>query len=157
MAIVLKLSFHEWFDTLSILHETSKTETLDLCQLPRPPYEIHKTINLPASVTIFKNKLKNWEIDKSYFHLPHQANRNNKLIKIPFELPQGFLESDFNSLHACGYNFQIFQYKFNKIWKLRAVNCHINLILHLPHGCLMLWVNLERKIDTCLMLFTICK
>ena len=39
--------------------KASKTETLDLCQLPRPPFEIHKMINLPASVKIFKNKLKN--------------------------------------------------------------------------------------------------
>ena len=42
-----------------IFHKASKTETLDLCQLPRPPNEIHKMINLPASVKIFKNKLKN--------------------------------------------------------------------------------------------------
>ena len=53
--------------------KTSKTETLDLCQLPRPPFEIRKMINLPASVKIFKNKLKNRETDKFYFHLPHQA------------------------------------------------------------------------------------
>ena len=39
--------------------KASITETLDLCQLPRPPYEIHKMINLPASVKIFKNKLRN--------------------------------------------------------------------------------------------------
>ena len=41
--------------------KASKTVTLDMCQcqLPRPPYEIHKMMNLPASVTIFKNKLKN--------------------------------------------------------------------------------------------------
>ena len=64
-----------------MLDKASKTETLDLCQLPRPPFEIHKMINLPASVKIFKNKLKNRETDKSYFHLPHQAKRNNKLIK----------------------------------------------------------------------------
>ena len=32
------------------LDQASKTETLDLCQLPRPPFEIHKMINLPASV-----------------------------------------------------------------------------------------------------------
>ena len=53
--------------------KVSKTETLDLCQLPRLLFEIHKMINLPASVKIFKNKLKNWETDKSYFHHPHQA------------------------------------------------------------------------------------
>ena len=35
--------------------EASKTEALDLCQLPRPPYEIHEMINLPASVKVFKN------------------------------------------------------------------------------------------------------
>ena len=29
----------------------------------------------PASVKIFKNKLKNRETDKSYFHLPHQSRR----------------------------------------------------------------------------------
>ena len=45
------------------------------------PFEIHKMINLPASVKFFKNKLKNRETDKSYFHLPHQAKRNNKLTK----------------------------------------------------------------------------
>ena len=39
--------------------QASKTETLDLCQLPCPLFEIHKMINLPASVKIFKNKLKN--------------------------------------------------------------------------------------------------
>ena len=33
----------------------SKTETLDLCQLSRSPYEIHKIINFPASVKILKN------------------------------------------------------------------------------------------------------
>ena len=54
-------------------YKASKTETLDLCQLPRPLFEIHKMINLTASVKIFKNKLRNWETDKSYFHLPHQA------------------------------------------------------------------------------------
>ena len=32
---------------------------LYLCQLLRPPYEIHKMINLPAAVKIFKDKLKN--------------------------------------------------------------------------------------------------
>ena len=47
--------------------KASKTETLDLCQLPHPPFEIHKMINLPASVKIFKNKLKNRETDKSIF------------------------------------------------------------------------------------------
>ena len=41
------------------LHKASKIETLDLCQLTRSPNEIHKMINLPASVKIFKNKLKN--------------------------------------------------------------------------------------------------
>ena len=39
--------------------KASKTEILDLCQLPRPLCEIHKMINLPASVKIFKNKLRN--------------------------------------------------------------------------------------------------
>ena len=82
-------------------YKASKTETLDLCQLPRPPFEIHKMINLPAPVKIFKYKLKNWETDKSYFHLSHQAKRNNKLIKKIFELPHGILDCcDFNSLHA---------------------------------------------------------
>mgnify|MGYP001802993032 CR=1 FL=1 len=38
--------------------KASKTEILDLFQLPRPKYEIHKMINLPDSVKIFKNKLK---------------------------------------------------------------------------------------------------
>ena len=52
-----------------------KTETLDLCQLPCPLYEIQKMINLPASVKIFKNKLKSWETDKSCFHLPHLRQR----------------------------------------------------------------------------------
>ena len=47
----------------TVLYKASKTETLDLCQLPRPLFEIHKMINLPASVKIFKNKLKNWEAD----------------------------------------------------------------------------------------------
>ena len=69
-------------------HKASKTETLDLCQLPRPPFEIHKMINLPASVKI------------SYFHLPHQAKKNDKLKKVIFELPHGILDCDFNSLHA---------------------------------------------------------
>ena len=68
--------------------KASKTETLDLCQLPRPPFEIHKMINLPASVKI------------SYFHLPHQAKKNDKLKKVIFELPHGILDCDFNSLHA---------------------------------------------------------
>ena len=36
----------------------SKTEILDLCQLPHPKYEIHEMIDLSASVKIFKNKLK---------------------------------------------------------------------------------------------------
>ena len=60
-------------------HKASKTETLGLCQLPRPPDEIHKVIYLPASVKIFKNKLKNRQTDISYFHLSHQAKINNKL------------------------------------------------------------------------------
>ena len=81
-------------------YKASKTETLDLCQLPRPPFEIHKMINLPASVKIFKNKLNKRETDKSYFHLPHHAKRNNKLITKFFELPHGVLDCDFNSLHA---------------------------------------------------------
>ena len=38
--------------------KASKTEALDLCQLPCPPYEIHKMIYLPASVKDFKSKLK---------------------------------------------------------------------------------------------------
>ena len=63
------------------IHKATKTETLDLCQLPRPPFEIHKMINLLASIKIFKNKLKNRETDKSYFYLPHQVKGNNKLIK----------------------------------------------------------------------------
>ena len=71
-----------------------------MCQLPRPLFEIHKMINLLASVKIFKNKLKNRETDKFYFHLPHHAKRNNKLIKKNFELPHGILDCDFNSLHA---------------------------------------------------------
>ena len=73
-------------NTMIVLHDlpykASKTETLDMCQLPRSPFEIHKMINLPASVKIFKNKLKTRANDKFYFHLPHQAKRNNKLIKI---------------------------------------------------------------------------
>ena len=39
--------------------KASKTKTVDLCQLPRPLFEINKMINLPASVKIFKNKVKN--------------------------------------------------------------------------------------------------
>ena len=40
--------------------KASKSEALDLCQLPCPPYEIHKMIYmyLPVSVKVFKNKLK---------------------------------------------------------------------------------------------------
>ena len=50
----------QWLDMIfAATNKASKTETLDLCQLPRPPFEIHKMINLPASVKIFKNKLKN--------------------------------------------------------------------------------------------------
>ena len=30
--------------------KASKTETLDLCQLPRPPIEIHKMINQASSL-----------------------------------------------------------------------------------------------------------
>ena len=41
-----------------VLYNASKTGTLDLCQLPRPPHEIHKKINLPASVKISKIKLE---------------------------------------------------------------------------------------------------
>ena len=51
------------FTILSKTAKASKTETLDLCQLTHPPDEIHKMINLPASVKIFKSKLKklrNW-------------------------------------------------------------------------------------------------
>ena len=59
----------------SIGIKARKTETLDLCQLSCPLYEIHKMINLPASVKIFKNKLKSWETDKSCFHLPHLRQR----------------------------------------------------------------------------------
>ena len=36
---------------LNIHDKASKTETLDLCQLPHPPYEIHKKRNLPASLS----------------------------------------------------------------------------------------------------------
>ena len=39
---------------LKFIDKASKTETLDLCQLPLPICEIHKMINLPASVKIFK-------------------------------------------------------------------------------------------------------
>ena len=44
---------------IGLNYKASKTETLDLCQLPRPLVEIQKMINLPASVKIFKNKLRN--------------------------------------------------------------------------------------------------
>ena len=67
---------------------------------------------------------------------------------MPFELPQGYLESDSSSLHAWTTDIHIFQYKFYKILKLRAVNCDTSL---------MLWVNSEIVIDTCLTLFTIFK
>ena len=46
-----------WFwNTLYIISSTKagKTETLDLCQLTRPPYQINKMINLPATVKNFK-------------------------------------------------------------------------------------------------------
>ena len=54
--------YHNWrkFISRASPHKARKTETLDLCQLPRPLFEIRKMINLPASVKIFKNKLKNW-------------------------------------------------------------------------------------------------
>ena len=78
-----------WFwNTLYIISSTKagKTETLDLCQLTRPPYQINKMINLLATRSKFsKNKLKNWETDNSYFYLPLQAKRNNKLIKLLWE------------------------------------------------------------------------
>ena len=49
--------FHcTFFGSIGI--KARKTETLDLCQLSCSLYEIHKMINLPASVTIFKNKLQ---------------------------------------------------------------------------------------------------
>ena len=102
-------------------NKASKTETLDLCQLPRPLFEIHKMINLPASVKIFKNELKNWETDKSYFYFPHQAKRNKKLMKFLLSCLKAFysllLETDLNILQIWTTDFHIFQYKFNQIWK----------------------------------------
>ena len=49
-----------------LIRSASKTETLDLCQLPCPLYEIHRriTINLPASIKTFQKiteKLSNWQ------------------------------------------------------------------------------------------------
>ena len=117
-----------WQGTVYIWYEwlgKQNWNVLDLCQLPLPPYENHKKINLPAFVKIFKNKLKNWETDNLYFHLP-QPVKNYKLIKF---------------LLSCHKVFHIFQYKFNKIWKLLTVTCHINLISHLQHGFSMMWVN----------------
>ena len=67
-----------------------------MCQLPRPPYEIHKMINLPVSVKITKNKLKK---------LINLIFRNNKLIKFLLNCVK---ESDFNSLHAWTTVFHIF-------------------------------------------------
>ena len=90
----------------------SKTETLDLCQLPRPPDKIHNMIYLPASVKISKNKLKNRYI--FFFTSLIRQKNNNKLIRSSFELPQGFLESDFKGLHAWTTVLHIFQYKFNQ-------------------------------------------
>ena len=92
--------------------QASKTVTLDLCQLPRPPYEIHKMINLPASVTIFKNKLKNLETDKSYFHLPRQAKTNDKLEA-----------KAYSPANIESYNFQ------RLIFYIKAILYHCHVIL----------------------------
>ena len=70
-------------------------------------------INLPASVKIFKNKLKNRETDTSYFHLPHQAKRNNKLIKNLWAA-SWHIRLWFQQLACSDHIFHIFQYKFNK-------------------------------------------
>ena len=61
-------------------------------------------VNLPASDKIFKNKLKNWETDKSYFSLPSSAKVKEWIDIISFELPQGLVESEFSSLHAWNYS-----------------------------------------------------
>ena len=100
-----------------------------------PPYEIHKMITSLPQSKLKENKLKNWETDKPYLHLPHQAKGNNELRK--------FLMS------CLDCSFSHFQCKFSKIWKL------INLISHLSHDCWMRWVNSEIVIDTCLIIFTI--
>ena len=63
---------------------------------------------------MFKGKQKNWETDKSYFHLPHQAKKNNKINKISFELPQGLLESDFNILQAWSTVFTFYKVNLTK-------------------------------------------
>ena len=50
------------------------------------------------------------------FPPPSSGKEKQSINKISFELPQEFLESDFNSLHAWITLFHIFQYKFHKIW-----------------------------------------
>ena len=77
MVQIQKMETQKHKTTYDIVSSGEQTDTFDLCQLPRPPYEIHKMIYLPASVKIFKNKLKNLETDESYFHLLHQTKSYN--------------------------------------------------------------------------------
>ena len=114
-------------------------------------------IYLPASVKIFKNKLRNWETDKFYCRLPHQAKRNNELRTFLLSC----LKASYRVVStACMLGLQFFTFlicKLIKIWKMRDANRHINLIWQLPHGCWMLWVNSESLTDTCLIRLPISK
>ena len=119
-----------------------------MCQLPRPPYEIHKMIYLRASVKIFKNKMKIWETDKSYFHFPHWAKRNNKLRKFLFKWFQQFVCLDYSSSHFSIYVWQNLKTEGRKpsynpnmahpAWLLDAVgklkDCNWYLLPHLIHN-----------------------
>ena len=94
-------------------YKANKTERLEVCQLPRPLYEIHKIIYLPASVKFFKDKMKNLETDESCFQLLFQE-KDNKLRKFLMSYLMASDESDFNSLHAWTTIFRIFNMNFTK-------------------------------------------